>query len=108
MNQMVSYRNIQILRGKKLFKRPLKAEAQFNNQSYLAISIGEEVRIGPIGLHRNKNIQIPLLSRAGPQSQKWSDQQITLNPTGSIHKKARGKSLTRKKLILMKGFSFEN
>ena len=24
--------------------------------------------------------------RAGPQSQKWSDQQITLNPTGSDRK----------------------
>ena len=30
-------------------------------------------------------------ARAGPQSQKWSDQQITLNPTGSTHKKARKK-----------------
>ena len=44
-----------------------------------------------------------LSTRAGPQSQKWLDQQITLNPTGSIHKKARGK-----KFILLRGFSFEN
>ena len=26
--------------------------------------------------------------RSGPQSKKWSDQKITLNPTGFIHKKA--------------------
>ena len=32
-----------------------------------------------------------MISRAGPQSQKWSDQQIMLNPTWSIHKKARKK-----------------
>ena len=29
---------------------------------------------------------VKLSNRAGPQSQKWSDQQITLNPTGSIHR----------------------
>ena len=29
-----------------------------------------------------------LSSRAGPQNEKWSNQQITLDPTGSIHKKA--------------------
>ena len=34
---------------------------------------------------------LALESRAGPQSQKWSDQQITVNPTGSIHEKAREK-----------------
>ena len=39
-----------------------------------------------------------LSSRAGPQSQKWSDQQITLNPTGSIHKKARKKKFDPKKV----------
>ena len=36
--------------------------------------------------------------RAGPQSQKWSDQQITLNPTVSIHKKAREKKFDPKKV----------
>ena len=36
--------------------------------------------------------------RAGPQSKKWSDQQITLNPTGSIHKKARKKKFDPKKV----------
>ena len=36
--------------------------------------------------------------RAGPQSQKWLDQQITLNPTGSIHKKARKKKFDPKKV----------
>ena len=46
--------------------------------------------------------------RAGPQSQNWSDQQNTLvDPTGSVHKKARGKSLTQKKLILMRGIALE-
>ena len=40
--------------------------------------------------------QLPI--RAGPQSQKWSDQQITLNPTGSIHKKAREKKFDPKKV----------
>ena len=49
-----------------------------------------------------------LSTRAGPQSKKWLDQQITVNPTGSIHKKARGKKFDQKKLILMRGFSFEN
>ena len=29
--------------------------------------------------------------RAGPQSQNWSDQQNTLDPTGSVHKKGRKK-----------------
>ena len=43
-------------------------------------------------------------TRAGPPSQKWSDQQITVNPTGSIHKKARGKKFDPKKLILIWGF----
>ena len=46
-------------------------------------------------------------SRAGPQNEKWSDRQITENPTGSIHKEARKKSLTQKKLILIRGFAFE-
>ena len=39
-----------------------------------------------------------VVNRAGPQSQKWSDQQITLNPTGSIHKKARKKKFDPKKV----------
>ena len=39
-----------------------------------------------------------MLIRAGPQSQKWSDQQITLNPTVSIHKKAREKKFDPKKV----------
>ena len=46
-------------------------------------------------------------SRAGPQNEKWSDRQKTENPSGSIHKEARKKSLTQKKLILMRGFAFE-
>ena len=41
--------------------------------------------------------------RAGPQSQKWSDQQITVNPTGSIHKKARGKKFDPKKVDFDEG-----
>ena len=41
--------------------------------------------------------------RAGPQSQKWSDQQITLNPTGSIHKKAREKKFDPKKVYFDEG-----
>ena len=36
--------------------------------------------------------------RAGPQSQNWSDQQNTLDPTGSVHKKARGKKFDPKKV----------
>ena len=51
-----------------------------------------------------RNVASLMYSRAGPPSQKWSDQQITVNPTGSIHKKARGKSLIQKKLILIRGF----
>ena len=35
--------------------------------------------------------------RVGPQSQNWSDQQNTLDPTGSVHKKARGKKFDPKK-----------
>ena len=42
-------------------------------------------------------------SRAGPPSQKWSDQQITVNPTGSIHKKARGKKFDPKKVNFDEG-----
>ena len=42
-------------------------------------------------------------SRAGPQSKKWSDQQITLNPTGSIHKKARKKKFDPKKVDFDEG-----
>ena len=44
-----------------------------------------------------------LIIRAGPQSKKWSDQQITLNPTGSIHKKARGKKFDPKKVYFDEG-----
>ena len=44
-----------------------------------------------------------LCSRAGPQSKKWSDQQITLNPTGSIHKKARKKKFDPKKVDFDEG-----
>ena len=44
-----------------------------------------------------------LYNRAGPQSQKWSDQQITVNPTGSIHKKARGKKFDPKKVDFDEG-----
>ena len=38
-----------------------------------------------------------LHTRAGPQSKNWSDQQNTLDPTGSVHKKARGKKFDPKK-----------
>ena len=48
-----------------------------------------------------------LSSRAGPQNEKWFNQQITLDPTGSIHKIARKKSVTQKKLILIRGIAFE-
>jgi len=41
--------------------------------------------------------------RAGPQSKKWPDQQITLNPTGSIHKKARKKKFDPKKVDFDEG-----
>ena len=41
--------------------------------------------------------------RAGPQSKKWSDQQITVNPTGSIHKKAREKKFDPKKVDFDEG-----
>ena len=44
-----------------------------------------------------------LSTRAGPQSQKWSDQQITLNPTGSIHEKAREKKFDPKKVDFDEG-----
>ena len=37
-------------------------------------------------------------SRAGPQNEKWSDRQITENPTGSIHKEARKKKFDPKKV----------
>ena len=42
-------------------------------------------------------------TRAGPQSKKWSDQQITVNPTGSIHKKAREKKFDPKKVYFDEG-----
>ena len=42
-------------------------------------------------------------SRVGPQSQNWSDQQNTLDPTGSIHKKARGKKFDPKKVDFDEG-----
>ena len=44
-----------------------------------------------------------MVIRAGPQSQKWSNQQITLNPTGSIHKKAREKKFDPKKVDFDEG-----
>ena len=44
-----------------------------------------------------------LCIRAGPPSQKWSDQQITVNPTGSIHKKAREKKFDPKKVDFDEG-----
>ena len=50
-----------------------------------------------------KVLCISVNSRAGPQSQKWSDQQITVNPTGSIHKKARGKKFEPKKVDFDEG-----
>ena len=47
---------------------------------------------------KTKTNTMAMTIRAGPQSQKWSDQQITLNPTGSIHKKARKKKFDPKKV----------
>ena len=44
-----------------------------------------------------------MMNRAGPQSKKWSDQHITLNPTGSIHKKARKKKFDPKKVDFDEG-----
>ena len=46
---------------------------------------------------------IIMVIRAGPPSQKWSDQQITVNPTGSIHKKAREKKFDPKKVDFDEG-----
>ena len=37
-------------------------------------------------------------NRAGPQNEKWSDQQITENPTGSIRMEARKKKFDQKKI----------
>ena len=37
-------------------------------------------------------------TRAGPQNEKWSDRQITENPTGSMHKEARKKKFDPKKV----------
>ena len=37
-------------------------------------------------------------TRAGPQNKKWSDRQITENPTGSIHMEARKKKFDPKKV----------
>ena len=48
-------------------------------------------------------LHIALHTRAGPQSKKWSDQQITVNPTGSIHKKAREKKFDPKKVDFDEG-----
>ena len=36
--------------------------------------------------------ELPVCTRAKPQNEKLSERQITLNPTGSIHKKAKKKS----------------
>ena len=41
--------------------------------------------------------------RAGPQNEKWSDRQITENPTGSIHKEARKKKFDPKKIDFDEG-----
>ena len=46
---------------------------------------------------------VTVVNRAGPQSKKWSDQHITLNPTGSIHKKARKKKFDPKKVDFDEG-----
>ena len=46
--------------------------------------------------------------RAGPQNEKWSNRQNTLDPAGSVHKKARRKKLAHEKLILMRGVAVEN
>ena len=48
-------------------------------------------------------LRMGIFIRAGPQSQKWSDQQITVNPTGSIHKKAREKKFDPKKVYFDEG-----
>ena len=52
---------------------------------------------------RTASLQTAMTSRAGPPSQKWSDQQITVNPTGSIHKKAREKKFDPKKVDFDEG-----
>ena len=44
------------------------------------------------------SLRTTLSTRAGPQNEKWSDRQITENPTGSIHKEARKKKFDPKKV----------
>ena len=46
---------------------------------------------------------IMMTGGAGPQSKNWSDQQNTSDPTGSIHKKARGKKFDPKKVDFDEG-----
>ena len=48
-------------------------------------------------------MMMSMLIRAGPPCKKWSDQQITVNPTGSIHKKAREKKFDPKKIVFDEG-----
>ena len=47
-------------------------------------------------------------NRVGPQVEKSSNLHITADSTGSIHKNARGKSLTQKKFVQGGGIRFEN
>ena len=44
-----------------------------------------------------------LSSRAGPQNEKWFNQQITLDPTGSIHKNSQEKKFDPKKVDFDEG-----
>ena len=55
------------------------------------------------GLEKIEVAATILVIRARPPSQKWSDQQITVNPTGSIHKKAREKKFDPKKVNFDEG-----
>ena len=50
-----------------------------------------------------KAFNVGMYIRAGPQSKNWSDQQNTLDPTGSIHEKARGKKFDPKKVDFDEG-----
>ena len=49
------------------------------------------------------DVHCTLYSRAGPQNEKWFNQQITLDPTGSIHKKAMEKRTHK----LIRGIAFD-
>ena len=52
---------------------------------------------------KKSHVSMVMFLWTGPLSQKWSDQQITVNPTGSIHKKAREKKFDPKKVDFDEG-----